>query len=67
MHFGNYCDLLRNEEILDQEGKVNLGFQPTGGERIPILNQMMFRTAVTYQVDRKVDIVTFSAANAVLA
>lgn len=67
VHFGSYCDLLRNEEILDQEGKMNLGFQPTGGERMPISNQMMFRAALTYQVDRKVDIVTFSAAVAVLA
>lgn len=64
--FGRYCDILRSEQILDQEGKVSLGFEPTGGERISIWNQMMFRTAVAYQVDRNVDMVTFSAAVAVL-
>lgn len=65
VHFATYCDLLTDEEILDQEGEIDLGFQPTGGERIPISNQMMFRAAVTYQLDRKFDMVTFSAAVAV--
>lgn len=65
VQFGNYCDLLTGEGILDQEAKIDLGFQPIGGERIPISNQMMFRAAVTYQVDRKFDMVTFSAAVAV--
>lgn len=63
--FGSYCDLLAGAGILDQEANIGLGFQPIGGERIPISNQMMFRAAVTYQVDRKFDMVTFSAAVAV--
>lgn len=65
VHFGSYCDLLTGEEILDRDGNIDLGFQPIGGERIPISNQMMFRAAVTYQMDRKFDMVTFSAAVAV--
>lgn len=62
VHFESYCELLRSEQILDEEGEMRLGFQPTGGERVPILNKMMFRAAITYQVDRKFDIVSFSAA-----
>lgn len=65
LHFGNYCDLLASEGILDRKEYMDLGFQPIGGERIPISNQMMFRAAVAYQVDRKFDMVTFSAAVAV--
>lgn len=62
LHFGNYCDLLAFEGILDRKENMDLGFQPIGGERIAISNQMMFRAAVAYQVDRKFDMVTFSAA-----
>lgn len=59
--FESYCGLLKREGILDQEGQLDLVFHPAGGERIPILDQMMFCTAVTYQMDRKVDMVAFSA------
>lgn len=65
VHFESYCELLTSEKIIDQEKGIDLGFQPIGGERIPISNQMMFRAAVTYQLDRKLDMVTFSAAVAV--
>lgn len=57
-----YCGLLKSEWILDQEGRTNLVFHPAGGEQIPIFNRMMFHAAVTYQVDRKADMVTFSEA-----
>lgn len=57
----SYCGLLKSECILDQEGRTNLVFHPAGGEQIPIFNRMMFHAAVTYQVDRKADMVTFSA------
>lgn len=58
----SYCGLLKSQWILDQEGRTKLVFHPAGGEQIPIFNRMMFHAAVTYQVDRKADMVTFSAA-----
>lgn len=65
LNFRNYCALLAFEGVLDRKSNINLGFQTISGERIPISNQMMFRAAVTYQVDRKFDMMTFSAAVAV--
>lgn len=65
LHFKNYCALLASEGVLDRKANMDLGFQTISGERISISNQMMFRAAITYQVDRKFEIVTFSAAVAV--
>lgn len=65
VHFGSYCNLLADEGIIDHEAGTELSLQSVGGERIPISNQMMLRAAVTYQVDKKFDMVTFSAAVAV--
>lgn len=64
VHFGSYCDLLADEGIIDQEAGTEWSYQSVGGERIPISNQIMLRAAVTYQMDKKFNMVTFSAAAA---
>lgn len=61
LDFERYCNLLKSEGILDRVGQVKLVFNPPGGEKIEIINQMMFTAAITYQADRKADMITFTA------
>ena len=58
--YDRYCHLLRKEKMLDDD--QNLGFNDANGRRVPITNQMMFRAAVTYQVSRKVDMISFTSS-----
>lgn len=59
VEFESYCRLLRQVNILGDD--QNLGFNDTNGKRIPITNQMAFRAAVTYQVSREADMISFTS------
>ena len=58
--YDRYCSLLRKEKMLDDD--QTLGFNDGNGRRVPIINQMMFRAAVTYQVSRKADMISFTSS-----
>ena len=58
--YERYCSLLRKEKMLDDDQA--LGFNDANGRRVPIINQMMFRAAVTYQVSRKADMISFTSS-----
>lgn len=57
--FDRYCSILREVEVFDDG--LSLGFIDANGKRIPIMNQMMFRAAVSYQVYQRPDMITFNA------
>ena len=57
--YDRYCSLLRKEKMLDDD--QTLGFNDGNGRRVSIINQMMFRAAVTYQVCRKADMIRFTS------
>ena len=58
--YDRYCSLLRKEKMLDDD--QTLGFNDGNGRRVSIINQMMFRAAVTYQVSRKADMISFTSS-----
>lgn len=60
VEFESYCRLLRQVNILGDD--QTLGFNDTNGKRIPITNQMAFRAAVTYQVSREADMISFTSS-----
>ena len=58
--YDRYCSLLRKEKMLDDD--QTLGFNDGNGRRVSIINQMMFRAAVTYQLSRKADMISFTSS-----
>lgn len=61
--FDLYCRLLREEKMLDDD--QTLGFNDADKKRISIKNQMMFRAAVTYQANRKADMISFTSSRSI--